>query len=163
MYKALEKTVHRQPRFKAVFTVQHLYDIIKRCELFPYSNVYKTIYLFAYFGFLRISNLVPLSKNTFSIKKHLCRGDIIVNPQDLIILIKWSKTLQASNQGSYIVLPRFKNSVLCPWQQFTILQKQHPIGKNSPCFCTTSHIVVESMLRSHLKTGRIFSNRMLLL
>ena len=104
----MKKTVHRQPWFKAVFTVQHLHEILKRCDFLPCPNAYKIIYLFAYFGFLRISNLVPLSKNTFSTRKHLCRAHVIVNPQDLVVLIKWSKTLQASNQGSYIVLPRFK-------------------------------------------------------
>ena len=152
MHKALQRSVHRIPKFKAVFTIVHLKEIIQRCDTLPRSHFYKTAYLFAYFGFLRISNLVSASKNSFSVQKHLCRGDVLVNTSNLVIIVKWSKTLQASNQGSYIILPRYKNSDLCPWQHFVNMSKISPVANNQPCFSCPGFLLVESMLRDHLRT-----------
>ena len=151
MYRALQRSIHRAPKFKGVFTVTHLQEIIKCCGSLPNPHFYRTAYLFAYFGFLRISNLVPSSRNTFSIKKHLCRGDVLINNDSLVVLIKWSKTLQASNQGSYIILPKFNESHISPWHHFVHMSKMFPVCKNQPCFSYRCSFLVESMLREHLR------------
>ena len=124
---------------------------MKACQSYPLPLIYKTAYLFAYFGFLRISNLVPPSIKSFSCKKHLCRGDVIVTPNDLVVVIKWSKTLQATNQGSYIVLPKFINPSLCPWQHFQKLVQAYPVHNNHPCLGKIVFILVQYMLRQHLR------------
>ena len=75
----------------------------------------------------------------------------MVNPKNLILILKWTKTLQSANQGTYIVLPRLKNPLLCPWQNFHKLNYLYPVSKNSPCFASNFFIVTESTLRKHLK------------
>ena len=152
MYKALDRSVHRNPKFKGVFTIHHLQEILHFTETLPFSNIYKTIYLFAYFGFLCISNLVPPSKKSFSLKKHLCRADVLLNSTNVVVLIKWSKTLQATNQGSYIVLPKFKNVEICPFYHFNLMCQRYPVPKNFPCFGSVRFCVVESVLRNHLRS-----------
>ena len=134
MFKALARSIYKPPTFKAVFHPHDLEKIIKMCTKFQYPLIFQTLYIFAYFGFLRIFNLVPPSVRTFNIKKHLARGDVFPVSDTLILLVKWSKTLQASNQGSYIVLPTLTNTSICPFYHFTLLQQFHPTSTNSPCF-----------------------------
>ena len=70
---------------------------------------------------------------------------------NLTVLVKWSKTLQATNQGSYIVLPCINNSHICPWHNFQVFTSMYPVGHNAPCFSTKKVIISESMMRKHLK------------
>ena len=49
--KALERTISKNPKFKPVFEIQHIIKIAHECDNWPYSQIYKTIYLMAYFGF----------------------------------------------------------------------------------------------------------------
>ena len=73
MLKAVEVPVRRPPIQKGIFDLSILERIISACEVFPFPSIFKTIYLFAIFGFFRISNLAPSSKVDFKITKHLCR------------------------------------------------------------------------------------------
>ena len=102
MLKGIEKSITSMPKFKAIFSVQQIHSLLGMCDTLPLSILHKT---FAYLGFFRIYNLVPSSRKTFSILKHLCRADVMCSDQGLITIVKWSKTMQASNQGSYIILP----------------------------------------------------------
>ena len=76
--------------------------------------------------------MAPLSKFLFNIKTHLCRGDVIVHQEFRIILVKWSKTLQVSSKGIYVILPELKNSQLCPMNAFKAMLLEFPAGGNSP-------------------------------
>ena len=151
IFKALGRSVHKSPNFKAVFTVENVTEILRQCDKFPYAQVYETAYIFAYMGFLRISNCVPCSSKVFCVKKHLCRGDILVNPGNIIIILKWTKTLQCAQEGTYIILPKLNNSVVCPCKNFGLLKQLYPVGKNSPCFSSKFFILTEISLRKHLK------------
>ena len=75
----------------------------------------------------------------------------MVNEDDLVILVKWSKTLQATNQGSYILLPKLDVSAICPWQRFMAMNKKFPVHQNSPCFSGKNFMLVEPILRNHLR------------
>ena len=92
MLRAVEMSVHKTLLQKGIFHIDLLNKLIQACQGLPLSSVFKTIYLFAFFGFFRISNLAPASKFMFDIKMHLCRGDVIIHEEFLIILVKWSKT-----------------------------------------------------------------------
>ena len=151
MFKALERSIKRTPKFKGIFHLQDLGNILQLCDNFPLSQMYKCLYLLAYFGFLRISNLVPSSFKKFSISKHLCRADILVQNTDMIVIVKWSKTLQATNQGSYIVLPRLENQLLCPCKNFERMHSAFPTLPNAPCFSSKKLCITEYMVRKHLK------------
>ena len=151
MLKAVNLSIRTPPKFKGIFDVSSLTLIIKCCDLFPHSLVFKTLYLFAFFGFLRISNLLPSSQLSFDIKKQLCRGDVLLNGTSIIVLVKWSKTLQASNQGSFILLPQLHNQSLCPVTNFLNMQKIYPALDNDPLFCIERIPITQVRARSHLK------------
>ena len=58
--------------------------------------------LIAFFGCLRLSNLVPSSLNKFDPLKHLRRDDIKFEKNIVLLFFKWSKTNQYSNKVSWI-------------------------------------------------------------
>ena len=114
MLKAVENTNTKPPSFKGVFDVQTLVNIVWLCPLLPHTTMYKALYLLAFFGFFHISNLVPISIVSFHIGKQLCRGDVLFEQNQAIIIVKWSKTLQSINKGTFVIIPRLRNNVLCP-------------------------------------------------
>ena len=68
--------------------------------------------LLAFFGCLRLSNLVPLSQSDFDPLKHLTRDDIVFIDKLVLVYYKWSKTNQNSGKVSWIPIstvsdPRF--------------------------------------------------------
>ena len=105
MMKAVKNSLSKPPKFKSVFDIPTLHAILLACQYFPDSPVFIAIYFLAFFGFFRISNSVPPSKLSFNKKFHLCRGDVIFHEDITIVLVKWSKTLQNPDQGSYIFIP----------------------------------------------------------
>ena len=150
MFKALTKSIPKKPRLPVVFQTNHIFGILRECEKFPYAQIYRTLYIFANLGFLRISNCVPTSKNNFSVIKHLCRGDVLLRPDSVLLVLKWSKTLQSLQQGTYLVLPKLKNALICPWHNFMELCRLFPVAKNCSCFASQFFMVTESNLRKHL-------------
>ena len=51
-----------------------------------------------------------------------------------MLLIKWSKTLQASNKGTFITLPLLGQSPLCPLQAIQNMIQLYPASDNAPLF-----------------------------
>ena len=76
---------------------------------------------------------------------------MLLNDTSIIVLVKWSKTLQASNQGSFILLPQLDNQSLCPVTNFLSMQKIYPALDNDPLFCIERIPITQVRARSHLK------------
>ena len=58
--------------------------------------------LLAFFGCLRLSNLVPSSQNQFDPLKHLRRDDIRFEKNVVLLFYKWAKTNQHASKVSWI-------------------------------------------------------------
>ena len=54
-----------------------LQQIVDISQTLDYALVFKTLYLFTFFSFLRLSNILPHSAYQFDPTRHLTRGDII--------------------------------------------------------------------------------------
>ena len=141
--------MHRPAIQKGIFDLNMFEKIIVACEVFPPSNIFKTIYLFAFFGFFRISNLAKSSKVEFKITKHLCRGDVLFHHR-FFIVVKCPKTLQASKEGTYIILPELPASRLYPMSALRAMVSQFPAKTNAPLFLTPSGPIIQFQIRSHL-------------
>ena len=73
------------------------------------------LFLIAFFTMSRKSNLVPISISKFDSKKLLTRGDILLENDILIVLIKWSKTIQFGQHIlSIFFLINIPDNILCP-------------------------------------------------
>ena len=61
---------------KKIIDIPLLRRIVHQCDQTYMGQVFKAIYLTAFFSFLRLSNFVPHALSQFSAKKHLTKEDI---------------------------------------------------------------------------------------
>ena len=135
--KAITLTSSLKVSLKAVIDIPLLLKIVSQCDNTYMGQVFKAAYLLSFFSFLRISNLVPHSLNTFDPVKHLSRADVFYAPPPppgAHILITWSKTLQSKNQARILKIPHLGSSPFCPVQALKNLLLITPPGRNKPLF-----------------------------
>ena len=99
------------PRHKANIAIPLLIKMVKACDLLKFGFVYKAIFLVAYFGFLRLSNMAPSSSSTFNSSRHFLVGDVIFGPPGANIIVKWGKAMQCSNKHQVVQLPSLPSSL----------------------------------------------------
>ena len=97
--KAIQKTTPVKIKLNNIVDIPFLTALVKKCDSTYMGQIFKVAYLISFFGFLRLSNLAPHSMAAFSFLKHLAKGDVIFSNSGVILLIKWSKTLQIQNQA----------------------------------------------------------------
>ncbi len=129
LLKSLAKHPHTSVAVKKIFTVDLLSQLIAKSEILQQSVLYRAIFLVAFHGFFRISNLLPVSAQSFDINKHLARGDVILDDTTAHIIVKWSKTLQ-HKQGRVIQLTAIPGSSLCPVRALQQFVKLYPSSNN---------------------------------
>ena len=125
------------------------------CEQLQTPYICKPLYLFAFFYFLHLSNILPHSARQFDPTRHLARGDLIFTQNSCTVIIKWSKTLLKRKDIKTIVIPSLGSSPLCPVASLQHMYKIIPASKNSPLFClqSTTRLTAlsDSTARKHLK------------
>lgn len=72
------------------------------------------LFLFAFFLFARKSNLVPTTLNDVKSSKFLLRQDVTYKDGNLLITMKWSKTIQFGERILETPLIEIPHSPLCP-------------------------------------------------
>ena len=72
--------------------------------------MFKALYLFTHFSFLRLSNILSHTKSTFHASRHLCIGDLIFSQEVVVVVVKWSKTMQDRAKVSTISIPALSQS-----------------------------------------------------
>ena len=95
------------------------------CDLHANFLSLKVAILFAFFGLLRISNLAPAPAAGFDADKDTLIDDIRVHENSLVIYLKWTKTLQDSNQEAHIVVPALNDKDICPVKAFIDLTEHY--------------------------------------
>ena len=152
--KNVSRTVFSPMRVKGVFNSRQIEDIVAVTSLMTHDDVYAPLFLLALFGFLCLSNLVPLSLSQFDPTTHLARGDLLHSPSHGTLIIKWTKTLQRSQHFATIQIPVLRNSPLCPMTALpkNILHLQIPPCSLFPRVPLSSHSL-SLTLGKHLKTS----------
>ena len=112
-----------QVRIKGVFTISLLEKLIKVVEPFKYGQVYKTVFLVAFFGFFCLAWLLPNSAKEFDRTRYLTLGDVIWGKPGVHLVITCAKNIQALGQYQVVQLPLLYNSILCPVQAIKSLIK----------------------------------------
>ena len=103
-----------RPTPRPIFDVPTLYRISLACDILHDPCLYRAIFLTAFYGFLRMSNIAPHSLRKFDPNIHPLRQDIIFAPPGVHLIIKWTKTLQDHRAHHVIQLPKIDNHFLCP-------------------------------------------------
>lgn len=101
-----------------------------------YDLVFSCAFLFAFFLFARISNLAPVSVNSFDPTKQLCRGDIVVTRFGLLVSFKWSKTNQTGASPLTLPLLCISDTILCPVRAYLHMCSRLPANASAPAFFT---------------------------
>ena len=71
--------------------------------------------LVAFFTFSRKSNLLPTSTAAFNPQRHLRNCDVRLYQWGIILVVRWSKTIQYRNRTLLVPVPKVAHSSLCPW------------------------------------------------
>ena len=141
---------------KKIVDIPTLSLIVQSCDSTYMGQIFKAFYLLAFFSFLRISNLVPHSRNSYSPLQQVDQGDMIFAPSGLHILVKWSKTLQTKDKIKIIKVPALGASPLCPVVALKVLLKLTPNHPNFPLFqIKQSHTwlpLTDTKVRRHFKS-----------
>ena len=123
---------------KGIISVQLLADILQACKSLLHPALFKAVFSFAFFSFLRISNIAPPTESMFDLSRHLARGDIIWGHPGAHIILKWSKTMQTRREHQVVQIPVLCNSSLCPVTALQNYFHQYPTGPNMPLFSLPS-------------------------
>ena len=134
MLKACSRTVAIFKQPKHVLTPSTLTALIHRVSFHPQAPLFKALFLLAFHGFFRISNLLPTSQTTFQSHRHLVRGDVSITPPGVTVYLKWSKTMQANRDSRLIPLAAIPGSPLCPLQAILQINQFCPVPDQCPMF-----------------------------
>ena len=139
----------------SIIDISLLQKITQVCDSMYMGQIFKAIYLLAFYSFLRLSNIVPHASSQFDPSRHLARGDVILGKSSGKIIIKWSKTIQTRDRVKIIDLPFLQHSPLCPIMALRVLLSLIPSGNNSPLFQIKNHskwsVLTDSKVRYHFK------------
>ena len=137
-----------------IMSIDTLKALIAACDVLTSPYTFKAIFLIAFFGFLRISNIAPHSFREFDPSRHLTMGDIQFNSPGMLITLKWSKTMQSRDKVHVIALPSLYPSPLCPVRALKRAIAHYKPKNQDPLFQVCSphghSLVTESKLRKTL-------------
>ena len=132
-----------------------LLKIIQQCQNLPFPCIFSSLYLLAFFSFLRISNILPHSTTSFDKTRQLARGDVIIQSQGAVVLVKWSKTIQNRKDIATVSIPALGDSALCPITALRTMKEKIPASANDPLFLIPRLKglvpLTDSVARKHLK------------
>lgn len=90
--------------------------------------------LVGFFGLLRKANMLLKGIAKFNPLKNLRRGDIVFYPDWVVIINRWSKTIQFSQRLLTIPLPRIPGHPLCPYAALQTAFSLVPAPLSGPAF-----------------------------
>ena len=155
MLRAVSLTIGSGPCIRLPITLDILFAICQLCDnLMETGVVLKCVFLFAFFGFLRCSNVVPNSAR-FDPKRQLCGGDIFRTESGLTIMLKWSKTRQSRDHVQLVSLPSLNKHPLCPVKAYNAMIRLITPENDLHLFRMNSHtgatVLTARSLRGYLR------------
>ena len=88
MLRSLPRTLRHVPMQATPITVPVLCDLVKMLLTFPAGPLYACVLVFAFFLFLRVSNVAPVTKGDFDVTRHFTRRDVCFDGVQLVISLK---------------------------------------------------------------------------
>ena len=85
-----------------VLSIADLTKLIQATYQHPLGVFLRPLFLLAFFGFLRISNLLPKCSAHWNAHFTLLRGDIVLGSDHAIIGLKWTKSRQSRARLSHV-------------------------------------------------------------
>lgn len=122
----------------------------------PVQATLWALILLAFFTLARKSNLVVTGKQKFDKDKQLCRSDVILGKQGMLVQFKWSKTNQFGLRCHLVPIMSIPDSPLCPVRAYKNMIKLVPGSPSDPAFMSTSaqpikYSVLQSFIKGNVK------------
>ena len=153
--KSLKYTRKLVPKGTFVIDTDLLLCILSVSDTLEFPIIYRALYLLSFFSFLRLSNILPHTIKGFDPTRQLCKGDLIFSQDSIVIIIKWSKTIQNRRDTVTISVPSLGDSPLCPHRALKAMLLQLPGSSNDPLFQIPRNggfvPLTDSVARKHLK------------
>ena len=153
--KSLKYTRKFVPKTTTIINTDLLLSILSAYATLPFPSIYRALYLLSLFSFLRLSNIFPHTIKNFDVTTQLCRGDLIFSQDSIVVIIKWSKTIQNRRDTVTISVPSLGDSPLCPYQALKLMLLKIPGSPNEPLFQIPRKGVLvpltDSAARKHLE------------
>ena len=134
--KYYEKAVQRQAlleiKLNKIIDISILKQIVDQCDYTYVGEVFKALYLLSVYSFLCLSKLVPHDVKQFSPLKLLSRENVIFRPDKLVIIVKWSNTMQMNNQ--FKLIPIRTTSIPIVSSEYHLQPTLTKKGANGPPF-----------------------------
>ena len=134
LIKSVEVNARMSIRVKGIITVKILEKLITQTLKYENGYVFAALFLTAFFGFFRLSTLLPNKVSEFDKTRFPIQNDVIWGTPGVHIIITCSKTMQASNQAKVVQLPALMGKQICPVQALHKLLAQSPTHKDLPLF-----------------------------
>ena len=130
--RAMEIAMDHFSNQKLPITVSMLRELCIACNtLGTLGSIIKCALLFGFYGFLRQSNLAPSTTASFDPRRNTCRGDVFEHPPGLVLLLKWTKTLQTGTSPQTLLLPAVPGDILCPLNAYKTMITAVPTPDNN--------------------------------
>ena len=139
--RGIERLAQHLPQHAPPITPQLLRTLVSCGVDFDPSDVtFSCAFLFAFFLFAHISNLVPQSLVTSGIHdyKRIYRGDVVPTHYGLCVKFTWSKTIELGQRVLELPLVRVPHSPLCPVCMFYLMCELVPAPDFVPLFALPS-------------------------
>ena len=117
-----------------IINLNTLKSIIAATQKYSNSQVYKAVFLTAFFRFFRLSNIAPHAVGEFDATRHFTGGDVFFTNKEVQLLLKWSKTIQYRDEYKIISLPKLGASTICPYRALSNIMDLYKPDSQSPLF-----------------------------
>ena len=142
------------PTVRGIFDIKTLHGISMACDVLSDPPLFRSIFLTAFYDFLRMSNIAPHSLKQFNPSVHLLRQDLIFGPPRAHLILKWTKTMQDKKACHVIQLPEINNYFLCPIRALKALLASIILPSTAPLFANLvypNNQVIDTHIRDVLK------------
>ena len=141
---------------KGTLTINNLNKLVKEARKLQDASMIKALILLGFFGFYRLSTLVPPSVQSFSASRFPTHGDVVWGPPGAHIITKCSKSMQVSGQVHVVQLPALSDKSICPVSALRQVVSSNPHHVDLPIFTATnprgSSIMTASRFRSAFRS-----------
>lgn len=100
----------------------------------PFDATMWALLLIAFFTLSRKSNLVVTGAKPFDSSRQLCRSDVMIHENGLLVQFRWSKTNQFGGKVLLVPVLAVPNSVLCPVRAYRRMVQLVPTRGDGPAF-----------------------------
>ncbi len=137
LLRAIDITMRRPPHRMLPITPEILAQLVAMTpQLGAAGPAVKVALLFGFYGMLRMSNIAPTSIATFDPSRHTCRGDVLIQLPGIVLVIKWSKTLQDMGASQLVPLPHMPGHPMDPLQAYLDLLHSSPTSHPNQALLT---------------------------